>query len=79
MKFKILILLFIALCLLRQEWHPHYLSPFNWRDGKTTWTLMYVIGDSTGKELFCIPNPNIKMKWMTPEEAENANKELNYD
>ena len=63
-----------VLVLIEQGYIPFYLSPFNWRGGKTPHTLVYVIGNSTGKEFFTFPVPDTEDKWMSPREAKEYNE-----
>lgn len=70
------LLLITALFLLREEYQPHSLSAFNWRDGKTIYQKVYVIGDKSGHILFCVPTGE-ETKWFTPKEAAEHNKALN--
>lgn len=67
-----------VLILIGQRCVPSRFSPFNWKDGKTPHTLVYVIGiigtDGKKKELFIFPVPDTEDKWMSPEEAEGYNE-----
>ena len=72
-NFIVIFLLATALFLLREEWVPHYLSPFNVQDSKTIYMKVFVIGDRDGNVLFKLPT-GATDKWLTPEEAAEYNK-----